>query len=101
MRRTLFYARRTVAALLVIVGLWFAASFVYVVWTEPLGGGALILLLALLGGFLFLVWMVFKIFGGIIRFVAGPPRRDERVQGLGADYEQMVTASPHGRRWRR
>jgi RsiW-degrading membrane proteinase PrsW (M82 family) len=94
MRPWLFYARRTLAVLLVIFALWFAAGLVYYEWTDPLGGGVLIVLLAILCGFVFLIVMLARILGSIVRSVAGSPRRP-RSHRLGADYEALVTAKPH------
>ena len=88
MRRAFFYARRTMALLLVLVVLAFVASLVYAIIEEPLGGSVLVLLLALLGGFLFLLWLVFRILGGIVRLIAGPRRKARG--GLGAEYEDIV-----------
>lgn len=99
MRRAFFYARRTVAVILVIIVVLFAIGFVLAARQDPLGGGLLILMLGLVGGFVFLVWATFKMIGGVVRFVAGPPRRQES-RGLGADYEDMIQAQT-SRRWRR
>jgi hypothetical protein len=91
MRRAFFYARRTAAVLLVVFVALVVAMLVYAVVKEPLGGSILVLVLALFGGLLFLLWNVFRIFGRLILFVAGPSRR-EQSRGLGSEYEQMVRA---------
>jgi len=90
-RRAIFFARRAVAALIVLAIIWVVGSVAYVVVKEPLGGSILLLLLALIGGLLFLLWAVYKVFSGIVRFVAGPSTQ-ARTQGLGANYEEMVRA---------
>jgi hypothetical protein len=99
MRRTLFYLRRTLAAVLALVVIGFVAIVVVAAVKEPLGGSILILLLALLGGLLFLCWLAFRTLGRVIRFVAGPSRRGQ-TSGLGSDYEQMVRAQAR-RGWHR
>ena len=90
-RRAIFFARRAVAALIVLAIIWVVGSVAYVVVKEPLGGSILLLLLALMGGLLFLLWAVYKVFSGIVRFVAGSSTQ-ARTQGLGANYEEMVRA---------
>src|SRR5438105_15809227 len=92
-RRAIFFARRAVAALIVLAIIWVVGSVAYVVVKEPLGGSILLLLLALMGGLLFLLWAVYKVFSGIVQFVAGPSTQ-ARTQGLGAkaNYEEMVRA---------
>lgn len=84
MRRGFFYARRALAALLVILGLSFVAGLIYLALTDPLGAAVLLALLAVLGGFMFLIWILVRAFGGMVRFVAGPSRR-ATPQGLDAD----------------
>ena len=99
MGRTFFYARRVVAALIVLLVIWVVASIIYVAVAEPISGPILVLFLAFLGGLLFLFWAFWRVVSGVVRFVAGPSRHD-RWSGLGSEYEQMVRAQQRGR-WRR
>ena len=98
MGRAGLWTRRVIAAVVVLVVIWFVASFAYVIWKEPLGGSILLLLLGLLGGLLFFFWITLRAFGGLIRFLVRPT--EPKTPGLGAEYEAMVRAQS-GRRWRK
>ena len=101
MRTIVFLFRRGIAVLLVLLVVWLVAGFIFYAFRQPFGAGVLLLVFGLIGGVIFLFWAVFKVFGGLVRFIAGPARQKKRTAGLGSEYEAMIEAQAPRRRRRR